>query len=63
MPKIDNRNWISSIDSIAEAAVENSGTEAVHWVFRKYGATCAEDVSPRYYSSVFGELSFLAADN
>ena len=38
------------------------GAETVNAVFAKYSATNLEDLSPCYYSEVFGELSAIEAD-
>ena len=54
-----NQNWQINIENLAASVSAKYGSEVVEFVFKRYGATCVEDVSPLYYSNVFSELFFL----
>ena len=55
-------DWQISIESTAASVAAKYGNEVAASVFRRYGATCFEDLSPVYYGEVFGDLMFIDED-
>lgn len=51
-----------NIENTAAEAEKKYGAEAVEFVFKKYGASCSEDLNPSDYSEVFGELYQMSVD-
>ena len=56
------QDWQISIENTAASVAAKYGSEVAASVFRRYGATCFEDLSPIYYSEVFGDLMFIDED-
>jgi hypothetical protein len=56
MTKID---WAINIENLAGSVAGKRGNDVVSSVFRRYDATCFEDLNPIYYGEVFGELMFI----
>lgn len=59
MTKLD---WEISIENTAASVAAKYGDEVAASVFRRYDATCFEDLSPIYYSAVFGDLLLIDED-
>ena len=59
---IDSESWRISIENAADYIAAQIGSKTVEHIFRKYHATCADDLSPLYYSEVYNELSSIQAD-
>ena len=59
MSKMD---WIINIDNTASIVAGTFGDEVVAAVFGRYGATCSDNLNPRYYEAVFSDLMVMEAD-
>ena len=57
------QDWQINIESLAASVSTEYGSEVAESVFRRYGATCFEDLSPLYYDEVFGDLLLIDSDN
>lgn len=57
------QDWQINIESLAASISAEYGSEVAESVFRRYGATCFEDLSPIYYDEVFGDLLLIDSDN
>lgn len=60
---MSKEDWITNIEDAAGKAASLYGSEAVLFVFAKYGAVSIEDLSESFYSEVLSELYFMAQDN
>ena len=56
------QDWQTSIENTAISVAVKYGSEVTESVFRRYGATCFEDLSPVYYGEVFGDLMLIDSD-
>ena len=56
------QDWQINIENTADSVAAKYGNEVVASVFRRYDATCFDDLSPVYYSEVFGELMLIDED-
>ena len=63
MTKSEKQMWQINIENAAAAAAEQYGKDVVESVFRRYDARGLFDLSPCYYSEVFGDLEYIANDN
>ena len=54
--------WQINIENAAATVAEQYGNEVVASVFRRYDAHGLRDLSPSYYSEVFGDLELIAND-
>ena len=59
MTKLD---WQINIKNTAASVATKYGNEVAASVFRRYDATCFENLSPVYYSEVFGDLMLIDED-
>ena len=57
------KDWRINIENLAASVSAEYGSEVVESVFRRYGATCFENLSPIYYDEVFGDLLLIDTDN
>ena len=57
------KDWRINIESLAASVSAEYGSEVAESVFRRYGATCFEDLSPLYYDEVFGDLLLIDSYN
>lgn len=57
------QDWRINIENLAASVSAEYGSEVVESVFRRYGATCFENLSPIYYDEVFGDLLLIDTDN
>ena len=57
------QDWRIIIENLAASVSAEYGSEVVESVFRRYGATCFENLSPIYYDEVFGDLLLIDTDN
>ena len=57
------QDWRINIENLAASVSAEYGSEVTESVFRRYGATCLEDLSPIYYDEVFGDLLLIDSDN
>lgn len=57
------QDWQINIESLAASISAEYGSEVAESVFRRYGATCFENLSPIYYDEVFGDLLLIDSDN
>ena len=55
--------WRINIENAAATVAEQYGNEVVESVFRRYDAQWLYDLSPCYFSEVFGDLELIANDN
>ena len=55
--------WRINIENAAAAVAEQCGNEVIESVFRRYDAQGLYDLSPCYFSEVFGDLELIANDN
>ena len=63
MTKYELKNWIINIENTATAVEARLGSAVVKSVFKRYDAHGLYDLSPSYYSEVFGDLELIANDN
>ncbi len=59
MTRID---WETNIQNTSKSVAAKCGNEVVVSVFRRYDATCFEDLCPIYYSEVFSDLMLIDED-
>ena len=57
------KDWRIHIENLAASVSAEYGSEVAESVFKRYGATCFEDLSPIYYDEVFGDLLLIDTDN
>ena len=57
-----NLDWEINIEAVAASVAAKYGSEVAESVFRRYDATCFEDLSPVYYGEVFGDLMLIDED-
>ena len=57
------QDWRINIENLAASVSAEYGSKVVESVFRRYGATCFENLSPIYYYEVFGDLVLIDSDN
>ena len=57
------QDWQINIENLAASVSAKYGSEVAESVFRRYGATCFENLSPIYYDEVFGDLLLIDTDN
>ncbi|MBR6951803.1 MAG: hypothetical protein IKH56_08760 [Oscillospiraceae bacterium] len=55
-------DWQINIENMAGSVAAKYGNSVVASVFRRYDATCFEDLNPAYYSEVFGDLMQIDED-
>ena len=55
-------DWEINIQNTAESVASIYGNEVGVSVFRRYDATCFENLSPAYYAEVFGDLMQIDED-
>ena len=49
MCQLSIEDWLMNIENTAAEVEKKYGAEAVDFVFKKYGATCSEDLNPSDY--------------
>lgn len=59
----EKRMWRINIENTAAAVAEQYGNGVVESVFRRFDAHGLYDLSPSYYSEVFGYMELIANDN
>ena len=57
------KDWRINIENLAASVSAEYGSEVAESVFKRYGATCFEYLSPFYYDEVFGDLLLIDSDN
>lgn len=57
-----NVDWQINIENVYGRVAQKYGSEVANSVFRRYNATCFEDLSSAYYSEVFGDLMQIDED-
>lgn len=55
-------DWEINIENTAASVAAKYGNEVAASVFRRYDATCFEDLSSTYYSEIFGDLMLIDED-
>lgn len=55
-------DWMVNLESAAAAVAMSYGHTEVKSILAKYGATTFDNLSPCYYSEIFGELEDRAKD-
>lgn len=55
-------DWEINIQNTAASVAAKYGNEVAASVFRRYDATCFEDLSPSHYWDVFGNLQQMDED-
>ena len=63
MTKPEKEMWRINIENAAATVAEQYGNEVVESVFRRYDAQGLYDLSPCYFSEVFGDLELIVNDN
>ena len=63
MTKTEKEMWRINIENDVDEACTIYGAETVSGVFRRYDATCFDDLCPSYYEEVFGDLELMINDN
>lgn len=63
MTKQDKEMWRINIENDADEVCSMYGAAAADGVFRRYDATCFDDLSPSYYEEVFGDLELMINDD
>ena len=58
-----NQDWRTHIENLAASISAEYGSEVAESIFRRYGATGFENLSPIYYDEVFGDLLLIDSDN
>ena len=58
-----NDDLLISIQDTTNTVVSEYGVDVAKSVFRRFGATCAEDLDPSDYEAAFSELYLIANDN
>ena len=56
------QDWQINIENTAESVAAKYGNDVAMSVFRRYDATCFEDLSPAYYGEAFGDLMQIDED-
>ena len=56
------RDWEINIQNTAASVAAKYGSEVAASVFRRYDASCFEDLSPTHYGEVFGDLMQIDED-
>ena len=56
------QDWQINIENTVASVAAKYGNEGAASVFRRYDATCFEDLNPVYYSEVFGNLMLIDED-
>lgn len=59
---MNKKDWKINIDNISKLVADKYGSQVVKATFRRYEATCFEDLSPAYYGEVFGDLMQMDED-
>lgn len=62
MKKSERSNWITNIENTAVAICSEMDLVVVELVFRRYGASCAEDANPNDLPEIFSELYAIEVD-
>jgi hypothetical protein len=57
------KDWRINIENLAASVSAEYGSEVAESVFRRYGATCFEDLRPICFDEVFGDLLLIDSDN
>lgn len=57
------KDWRINIENLAASVSAEYGSEVAESVFKRYDASCFEDLSPLYYDEVFGDLLLIDSDN
>lgn len=55
-------DWEINITNLAVRVADKYGSEVAASVFHRFGVTRFEDLSPAYYSEVFGDLMQMDED-
>lgn len=55
-------DWQINIENTAASVAAKYGNEVAASVFRRYDATCFDDLNPTYYWDVFGSLQKMDED-
>lgn len=56
-------DWEINITNLADSIARKYGSEAVSFVFSRYGASGFDDLSPYHYDEVFGDLAMMDEDD
>ena len=62
MKRSERDHWITNIENTAAAICSDLDSAVVESVFRRYGASCAEDADPNDLPEIFSELYAIEAD-
>lgn len=60
---MNRTDWEINITNLTERVAEKYDEATARSVFQRVGATCFEDLSPVYYSEVFGDLMQMDEDD
>ena len=56
------QDWQINIEAVAASVAAKYGSEVAELVFRRYDATCFENLSSIYYGEVFSDLMQIDED-
>lgn len=56
-------DWKINIENTAASIAAKYGNEVAASVFRRYDASCFDDLNPAYYGEVFGDLMLIDEDD
>lgn len=56
------QDWQINIENTAASVAAKYGNDVAVAVFRRYDATCFEDLNPVYFAEVFGDLMLIDED-
>ena len=59
----EHEMWRINIENSVDEVCRTYGADVARSVFKRYDATNFDDLSPCYYSEVFGDLELIANDN
>lgn len=60
--KMTKTDWQINIQNTAESVAAKYGNDVAVAVFRRYDATCFEDLNPAYYAEAFADLMQIDED-
>ncbi|MCC0645658.1 hypothetical protein KGF41_15450 [Clostridioides sp. ZZV14-6150] len=63
MTKQEKDMWIINIENAAGIVYKKYGSDVAKSIFQRYGVNGIYNLSPCYYSEVFGDLELMANDN
>jgi hypothetical protein len=56
-------DWENNIDNLTKSVASKYGDNVAASVFKRFDATCFDDLSPIFYDEVFGDLMLINSDD